>query len=59
MTAAQAKRVIASILPMKTLTIQGAIEIVRYHIKRNDVAYKSHRKKAVAKAKMLGINVSL
>ena len=59
MTAAQAKRIIASVLPMKSLTPEGAIEIVRYHIKRNDIAYKSHRKGALEIARKLGIEVSL
>lgn len=59
MTAAQAKRIIASALPLNTLTVQGAIEIVVYHIKRNSIAYKSHRKRAIDEAQALGINVSL
>jgi hypothetical protein len=59
MTAAQAKRIIAAALPLNSLTIQGAIEIIVYHIKRNHIAYRSHRKKAIDEARALGINVSL
>lgn len=59
MTAAQAKRLIASVLPLNSLTPQGAIDIVKYHIKRNDIAYKSHRKKALEIAQELEANVSL
>jgi len=39
--------------------LKGAIEIVKYHTLRNHIAYISHRKKAVARAKALKINVSL
>ena len=59
LTAAQAKRLIASVLPLNSLTPQGAIEIVQYHIKRNDIAYKSHRKNAIEQAQELGVNMSL
>lgn len=59
MTAAQAKRIIAAALPLKSLTIRGAIEIIVYHIKRNDIAYRSHRKRAIDEARAFGVNVSL
>jgi hypothetical protein len=35
------------------------MEIVEYHINRNLVAYKSHRKKRLKLAEHLKINVSL
>jgi len=35
------------------------MEIVEYHIKRNLVAYKSHRKKRLKMAEELNINISL
>ena len=54
-----AKRLIASVLPLNSLTPQGAIEIVQYHIKRNDIAYKSHRKNAIEQAQKFGVNMSL
>ena len=59
MTAAQAKRIIAAALPLNSLTIRGAVEIIVYHIKRNHIAYNSHRKRAMDEARALGINVSL
>ena len=59
MTAAQAKRINASVLSLKSLTPEGSIEIVSYHINRNDIAYKSHRKGALEVARELGIEVSL
>jgi hypothetical protein len=37
---------IAAVLPLRSLELQGALEIVRYHIRRNDIAYRSHEKKA-------------
>ena len=46
-------------LPLKSLTLEGAMEIVEYHINRNLVAYKSHRKKRLKLAEQLDINVSL
>jgi hypothetical protein len=59
MTAAQARRIIASVLPLKSLTPQGALEIIAYHTRRNDVAYKSHRKAVLEVAAALGIKMSL
>jgi len=46
-------------LPRKSLNINEAIEILRYHTHRNHVAYKAHRKKNVRKAESWGIEVSL
>jgi hypothetical protein len=39
--------------------LEGAIQIVKYHTFRNYVAYISHRKKAVAKAKLLNVKMTL
>jgi len=39
--------------------LKGAIKIVDYHTRRNYVAYISHRKKAVDRAKALKIKLSL
>ena len=38
---------------------RGAIRIVRYHTRRNHVAYVLHRKKAIAKAKLLKRKMTL
>jgi hypothetical protein len=35
------------------------MEIVAYHLHRNLVAYKSHRKKRIRLAKLYNLNVSL
>lgn len=35
------------------------MEIVQYHLQRNLVAYRSHRKKRIKLAKYYNINVSL
>lgn len=50
------RAIVASVLPLRSLTIQGALQIIDYHIRRNDIAYKSHRKKRLKEAKDLGAN---
>ncbi len=55
LTLPQAHRLIVAVLPHRFLSIQGVIEIVIYHTRRNDIAYKSHRKKRLAMAKALKI----
>jgi SRSO17 transposase len=40
-------------------TVEGAMEIVQYHLIRNLTAYRSHRKKRVKLAKIHNINLSL
>ena len=59
LTLPQARKLIAAILPLQSITLKGAIEIVKYHTYRNHVAYISHRKKQVAKAKLLKIKMTL
>ena len=59
MTAAQAFRMVASVLPLRSVTPQDALEIVGYHIRRNDIAYKSHRKRAIESACAVGLDMSL
>ena len=41
------QRLLASVLPLKSLTANDAMQIVRYHLKRNLVAYTSRRTKRI------------
>jgi len=50
---------IAAVLPLASLNIKQALEITRYHTKRNFIAYQCHRKKNLEKAAMLLLDVSL
>ena len=59
LTLPQAQRLIAATFPLRSLTSEGAIEMIKYYTHRNHVAYISHRKKAVAKAKALNMKLSL
>jgi hypothetical protein len=59
LTLPQAQRLIAAALPLRSLTLEGAIEMVKYYTLRNYVAYVSHRKKAVAKAKLFNMKMTL
>ena len=43
-TPAQFQRLVAAILPLRSLTLKGVTEIVKYHTYRNDDVHKSHRK---------------
>ena len=53
------RRLLSTVLPLKSLSVEGTMEIVKYHLHRNLVAYKSHRKKKVGMAKFYNIEVSL
>jgi hypothetical protein len=53
------RRLLSIVLPLRSLSVQETMEIVEYHLHRNLVAYKSHRKKKVRLAKLYNINVSL
>ena len=53
------RRLLATVLPMRSLTMKGAIEIVAYHLKRNLTAYESHRKKRKNLAATMNANVAL
>ncbi len=49
LTLPQARRLIATIFELRTLSLTNALEIVKYHTQRNYIAYVSHRKKQLAK----------
>ena len=53
------RRLMTLVLPLKSLSVEGAMEIVAYHLRRNLTAYKSHRKKRLRLAKLYNINVAL
>ena len=59
MTLPQARRLIAAVLPLRSLSLEDAIKLVQYYTRRNNVAYKAHRKRRVAKANSMGLQVSL
>jgi hypothetical protein len=59
LTLPQAQRLIVAVLPLASLYIKQALEITRYHTKRNFIAYQCHRKKNLKKAAMVLIDVSL
>ncbi len=54
-----AKKLVQVVLPIRSMTRKGALEIVKYTLKRNYTAYQSHRKKQITIAKRLGVQVSL
>ncbi|WP_035241700.1 hypothetical protein [Desulfobacter vibrioformis] len=56
---AMAKKLLQAVLPIHSITRKGVLDIVKYHLKRNYIAYQSHRKKQIAVAKKLGVLVSL
>jgi len=55
----QARRLVAAMLPYHSIDQAYALEILKYHTNRNYIAQKSHRKKAIAEANLLEIEVSL
>ena len=60
LTVPQARRLIATVLPLRSPDKQGALDIVSYHIRRNFIAYRAHRKKSVLHAtRMKADEVSL
>ena len=58
LTLPQARSLIAAVLPLRSLSRTGAIEILKYHTRRNHVAYTSHRKRRIELARKMGIFIS-
>ncbi|WP_033397936.1 hypothetical protein, partial [Desulfobacter curvatus] len=56
---AMVKKLVQVVLSINSFTWKGAINMIKYHLKRNDIAYESHRKRTMALAKELGVQVSL
>jgi hypothetical protein len=54
-----AKKLLQVVLPLHSMTRKGALEIIKYTIKHNRIAHHSHRKKQIAIAKRLGVQLSL
>ncbi len=59
MTLPLVKKLLEVVLPLRSVTREGAVMIIEYIIKRNYAAHQSHRKKQVALAEKLGVQVSL
>ena len=59
LTLPQARRLLAAVLPVRSLSLEGVMEIIDYHLKRNLTARNSHRKKNVALALKLKAKVAL
>lgn len=59
MTLPLIKKLLEVILPLRSVTRAGTLMIIEYIVKRNYAAYQSHRKKQVALAEKLGVQVSL
>jgi len=56
---AMTKKLLEVVLPIRFLTRKGALEKIKYILKRNNIAHQSHGKKQVAIAKELGVQMSL
>jgi hypothetical protein len=55
----QAQKLIATVLPLASIDTKEALKIVRYHTKRNFIAYRSHRKRHLMQAEIILSNMSL
>lgn len=53
------RRLLSALLPLRSLGLEGTMEIIQYHLHRNLIAYKSHRKKSVKMAERYNIKVTL
>ena len=56
---AMAKKLVQVVLSISSFTWKGAINLIKYHLKRNEIAYESHRKRKMAIAKEIDVQVSL
>ena len=59
LTLPQARRQLAAVIPLRSLSLKGTMEIIEYHMQRNLIAYESHRKKNEEVAQKLNAKVSL
>ena len=59
LTLPQAQRLVMVVLLLVSLNKKQALEIIRYHTRRNYAACKSHRKKCLLEMKILYTKMSL
>ena len=59
LTLPQARKLIAATFQLSSLNPLEALKIVQYHMRRNHIAYWSHRKKKLAQLKFIKLDLSL
>lgn len=52
LTRAQARRLVVAALAMSCLPKRAALELLAYHLRRNHVSWRSHRKRTLADTPM-------
>jgi hypothetical protein len=50
---ALAQRLVAAVLPLNSLNLHQALAIAKYTVRRNHIAYQSHRKKRLREMKSM------